>query len=461
MGNQKMRGMEKWSQKIRTEESINQESISDPEAILEIQEMNSLTIISSKVKQKYKPQQLQSIMILSKKIDENSEEYSIKETTKEKKYEIEMIPREKEPLISQKTEHFNITSLKRKAKPRNQIQELDGLEIINRRRRNIEKEDTRLKRKTLLIPQNIDKISIQSLIPKKEYKNVVQELDGIEIIKSMKEAPIPQCVDELVIPREYDMLLVKPTWNSLQIQGSGLNLLAIPRDIGLENQEVDEFEILGMEKPELYIESIEPISYDKPNVLQKIQVLIPIPDNNIQKQENWSIKGKQKPKVIPNKLMKNDRFRIYGLEKEEKKVVPNKVMKNDRFRIYGLEKEEKKVEPNKVMKNDRFRIYGLEKEEKVVEPNRVMKNDRFRIYGLEKEEKVVEPNRIMKSDRFRIYGLEKEEKIVEPNKVMKNDRFRINGIPKVEKVVEPNKVMKNDRFRIYGLEKEEKKNRTK
>ena len=310
-GNEKMRGIEKWSQKIRTEESINQESISDPEAILEIQEMNSLTIISSKVKQKFKPQQLQPIMILSKKMDENSEEYSIKETTKERKYELEMIPREKEPLILQKTEHFNITSLKRKAKPRNQIQELDGLEIINRKRRNVEAfekkveiEETRLRRKKLLIPQNIDKISIQSLIPKKEYNNVVQELDGIEIIRSMKEAPIPQCVDELVIPREYDMLLVKPTWNSLQIQGSGLNLLAIPRDIGLENQEVDEFEILGMEKPELYIESIEPISYDKPNVLQKIQVLIPIPDNSIQKLENWNIKGKPKPKVVPNKVMK-------------------------------------------------------------------------------------------------------------------------------------------------------------
>ena len=280
-------------------------------------------------------------MILSKKIDENSEEYSIKETTKEKKYELEMIPKEKEPLISQKTEHFNITSLKRKAKPRNQIQELDGLEIINRRRRNVEIlekveiEEKRLKRRQLLIPQNIDKINIQSLIPKKEYNNVVQELDGIEIIRSMKEAPIPQCVDELVIPREYDMLLVKPTWNSLQIQGSGLNLLAIPRDIGLENQEVDEFEILGMEKPELFVESLEPISYDKPNVLQKIQVLIPIPDNNIQRLENWNIKGKQKPKVAPNKVMKNDRFRIYGLEKEEKVVVPNKVMKNDRFRIYG------------------------------------------------------------------------------------------------------------------------------
>ena len=59
MGNDKMRNMEKWSQKIRTEESI-QESISDPEAVLEIQEMNALSIISSKIRPKNMCQHLQS-----------------------------------------------------------------------------------------------------------------------------------------------------------------------------------------------------------------------------------------------------------------------------------------------------------------------------------------------------------------------------------------------------------------
>jgi len=57
--------MEKYTQKIK-EESI-QETISDSEAVLEIQEMNSLSIISNIKKPKNICQHLQSVMILSKK----------------------------------------------------------------------------------------------------------------------------------------------------------------------------------------------------------------------------------------------------------------------------------------------------------------------------------------------------------------------------------------------------------
>ena len=466
MGNQKMRNMEQWTKKIKTEETISQESVSDPEAVLEIQAMNSLTIISNKTKPKNIPQHLHDFKILTKK---------------KKKYDLEVIPKEKEPLVLQRTEQINLTSLRRKQKPRYQIQELDGLEIINRKRRNInivkekeiekveQVEPTRLRRK-VFIAQNVDKICIKSLLRKKEYKNMIQELDGIEIIKAMKEPPIPQCVDELEIPREYDMLLVKPTWNSLQIQGSGLNLLSLPRDIGLENQEVDEFSILGMEKPELFIEPTEQFSYEKPNVLQKIQVLIPIPENSIEQLESFKIKGVQKPKVyiperkeqkiVPNKISKTERFRIYGIEKEEKKVFPNKITKNDRFRIYGVEKEEKRVEPNKIDKADRFRFFGKAKEEKRVEPNKIDKADRFRFFGKAKEEKKVEPNKIDKNDRFRFFGKAKEEKKVAPNKIDKADRFRFFGKAKEEKKeikVILNKIDKADRFRFFGKPKEEKK----
>ena len=457
MGNQKMRNMEQWTKKIKTEETISQESVTDPEAVLEIQAMNSLTIISNKTKPKNIPQHLHDFKILTKK---------------RKKYDLEVIPKEKEPLVLQRIEQINLTSLRRKQKPRNQIQELDGLEIINRKRRNvnivkekeIEKveqvEPTRLRRK-IFIAQNVDKICIKSLLRKKEYKNMIQELDGIEILKAMKEPPIPQCVDELEIPREYDMLLVKPTWNSLQIQGSGLNLLAMPRDLELENQEVDEFSIIGIEKPDLFIEPTEQFSYEKQNVLQKIQVLIPIPENSIEQLESFKIKGipksrvyiseKKEQKIVPNKISKNERFRIYGIEKEEKKVFPNKISKNDRFRIYGIEKEEKRVEPNKICKNDRFRIYGIEKEEKRVEPNKINKNDRFRIYGKPKEEKKIAPNKIDKADRFRIYGIEKKEIKVFPNKIDKGDRFRFFGKAKEEKKVIPNKVCKSERVQIDGI----------
>ena len=118
--------LEKYTQKIRKEES--QETISDSDAVLEIQEMNALSIISNKVKQKNICQHLQSLMILSKK---NEEE---------------------EPLIFQKIEEINITSIPNKS--RYKIQELDGLEIIS------------MKKIIKNIAQNVNKICLKSLAKK-------------------------------------------------------------------------------------------------------------------------------------------------------------------------------------------------------------------------------------------------------------------------------------------------------
>ena len=323
----------------KQEESV-QESISDPEAVLEIQEMNALSIISNKRKSKNICQHLQSLMILSTKKEEQIEEYSIKE--KEEK-NLEIIPVEKEPLIFQKIEQINYKSKPKPRKPRNQIQELDGLEIINYKRP---------KRKAIIkfSAQNIDKICLKSTMKKVEKKNAIQELDGIQIIKVGKKPNLPQCVDSLEIEREYDMLLVKPAWNSLKIQGSGLNLLAMPRDMGLENQEVDEFEILGMEKPALYIESLEKISYEKPVSLQKIKVLIPLPENTIEQPENFKIYGiKKEPEVkIVEKIVE---------KKVERKIAPNKITNTGKLLVKG----KTKVVKEKILKLDTFFIKGKEK----------------------------------------------------------------------------------------------------
>lgn len=110
---------------------------------------------------------------------------------------------EEEPLIFQKIEEINITSIPNKS--RYKIQELDGLEIIS------------MKKIIKNIAQNVNKICLKSLAKKESY-NMIQELDGFEILKLEKGPQVPQCVDELEIQREYDMLLVKPTWNSLQFK---------------------------------------------------------------------------------------------------------------------------------------------------------------------------------------------------------------------------------------------------
>ena len=280
--------LEKYSQKIKREESA-QETISDSDAVLEIQEMNALSIISNKIKPQNICQHLQSLMILSKKNEE-------------------------EDFIFQKIEEINITSIINK--PRNQIQELDGFEIISR------------KRKTTNI--------------------MIQELDGFEILRIEKNPHIPQCVDELNIEREYDMLLVKPTWNSLQIQGSGLNLLAIPKDMAVENQEVDEFEIIGKSKPKIKpvfsIQSRDKITLLKTVIPQKISVLVPVPKNIIKQGERFGFRGikkepeikyierfiKEKIEVIPNEIEIIDKIELKGEEMpdqvhiEQKEFVPIK-----------------------------------------------------------------------------------------------------------------------------------------
>ena len=465
----------------KQEESV-QESISDPEAVLEIQEMNALSIISNKRKSKSICQHLQSLMILSTRKEEQIEEYSIKE--KEEKNNIEIIPVEKEPLIFQKIEQINYKSRPKPRKAKNQIQELDGLEIINYKRPKL---DLKRKTKIKLSTQNIDKICLKSM-KKIEKNNAIQELDGLQILKAGKKPNVAQCVDELEIEREYDMLLVKPTWNSLQIQGSGLNLLAIPRDMGLENQEVDEFEILGMEKPALYIESLEKISYEKPKSLQKIQVLIPLPQNNIEKLDNFKIYGtkkapqikivekevqrkagpnkivnsgklliKGKAKIIKEKILKLDTFFIKGKEKLEnkkvvkpgsfkikgkEKVVKNTITKQDKFII----KRKDKIDNNQIINSEMIEKKGKEKKEF---KNKIIKNDKIEYKG--KEMKKVGQNRIMKNEKIEYRG--KGKKKVVPNKIIKNEKIEYKG--KGKKTVK-NKIFRNDKIQINGLEIEEK-----
>ena len=461
----------------RQEESV-QESITDPEAVLEIQEMNALSIISKKSKTKNICQHLQSLMILSSKKEEQIEEYSIKE--KEEK-NIEIIPVEKEPLIFQKIEQINYKSRPKPRKPMNQIQELDGLEIINYRRPKV---DLKRKVKVKFSPENIDKICLKSTLKKPEKKkNTIQELDGLEILKKAKKPNLPQCVDELEIEREYDMLLVKPTWNSLQIQGSGLNLLALPRDMGLENQEVDEFEILGMEKPELFIESLDKLSFEKAKTLEQIQVLITMPKNKIEKRDNIRIYGRKKEqevkivekivekkiekKVAPNRILKGDNITLNGMPKVEKKVVPNRIYKVDKITLNGMQKVEKKVVPNRIFKVDKIALYGKKKVEKKVVPNRIFKVDKITLKGKKK----VDIKKKVNEEMFQIDGLEKEdnneiiyvddikllgkEKKVVKNKIVKNDKIQFKGA--VKKVIK-NKIDKKDKIQLKGKEKKVFKN---
>ena len=260
-----------YNEDMRIEEALNQEDLTDPDAVLEIQEMNALSIISNKPKFKNICQHLQSLMILAKKFYE--------------------------PFIFQKIEEINITSLVRKKKL--YIEELDGLEIIN-------------------LTRNPKPEKYESKIIK-HHRNVIQELDGFEIIKPTKPKNTPQCIDDIEIPREYDMLLVKPVWNSLKVSGSGLNLIAEQRKAVIENQELEEFTIHGKEKP---------------------KIVQPIKVNKISKIENFDIKGVEKEEKI--KIVEKI------VEKVVEKVEPKKekeiflIGKVESINLEGIPKEEVK-----------------------------------------------------------------------------------------------------------------------
>ena len=403
---------EKYSQKIKKEESA-QETISDSEAVLEIQEMNALSIISNKIKPKNICQHLQSLMILSKK---NEEE---------------------EPLIFQKIEEINITSIVHK--PRNQIQELDGLEIISMRRmpRNV--------------AQNVDKISIKSA--HKEGHNMIQELDGLEIIRLEKGPYTPQCVDELEIMREYDMLLVKPTWNSLQIQGSGLNLLAISRDMELENQEIDEFEILGKDKPLPCIQSLDKFTIIKSIIPQKIQVLLPIPENSIKKGERFTYLGVEKEPEIKY---------IERVIQEKKEVIPNEIATLERIELKG---EQKEVIPNEIDILERIELKGEKKEEYVPVKRKgfVEKINKTIITKKEEKKEEIKPEiKPLEMENIESLEINKEYETVKPivlekidwnkmTKPIKSTKLLIKGIPHIEKEIEKEKEI------VKEIEKEKEK----
>ena len=370
----------------------NKESISDSSGILEIQEMNALSIISNKKRYTNICQHLTSLTIFS----QGKEEENV-------------------PLIFQKIEEINITSIIPEQKNKNKIQELDGLEIIN-----VEKNGYKN------IIQKMDKIYIKSY--KKNYqenKIIVQELDGLEILKSEKLPYIPQCVDELLIPREYDMLLVKPKYNTiLQIQGSGLNLLSTRKNIiELENQELDEFIIPGKKnkKKELMIQSQEKIIFD-----------ISLPENMITKMERFSLKGEINKALLNMNIEKIENFEIK--EKNENKISEkiewNKIIKPIKTtKVLIKNKDSNEKIPKKIITKEETetieRVYINNKkwDKEITKP---IKTTKLIIKGI-KFQVIWNNLNIEKKDKINLSSKEKEELITESfafNLEHNNKKFR-------------------------------------
>ena len=261
-----------------------------------------------------------------------------------KRKEVEEIMRKKTEKISKlEIQEMGLLSIiSKKQKKNNLCQHLESLMIYPK------------EKKSFLIFQKIEEIAITSHAIK--FENEIQELDGLQIInikKNKKKTLQEQCLNGLEIRREYDMLLVKPVWDSLKIQGAGLNLIAIKKEVELENQAVDEFELIAKEKTK--------------NIMKKIN--------------SFKISGKIKLKA--DFKINRERIKIIGLPKEE--INWNEInapLKSSRFLIkHNYEKREPNIEINwddiiKPIKTTKLYVKGKKPKINLL---KVVKRDKFHL----------------------------------------------------------------------------------
>ena len=280
----------------------------------------------------------------------NAENYEEMRRIKKMREEKEIIRRKMEKIANFEIQEMGLLSIITKKPKKNIVcQHLESIMILS---------------KVKLPPmkfQKIEEINITSETIK--ARNEIQELDGLEIIHYKKEKKLEQqCLNGLEIQREYDMLLVKPQWHSLKIQGTGLNLLAIQREVALENQEIDEIELRGKEQPE------------------KIKVIMPVAPNKMQRINTIKMLGKVKKK--PYFTINRERIRLDGEEMEEKidwneLNMPIKTTKLLLRRNYEKVKPKKEKDWNMMIKPIKSTKLSVKGKEKKVNLLKMVKKDKF------------------------------------------------------------------------------------
>jgi len=124
--------------------------------------------------------------------------------------DIQLLSAPKAPLTIENVDYLSIQidqRLKaRKSSPENFIiDERDSVEILS-------------EPKEPLQAEYIDELNIQGNI---RPENEIQLIDQMEILPIERKNLIVQNIDELLILRDYDQLLMKPIWDSLEVQASG------------------------------------------------------------------------------------------------------------------------------------------------------------------------------------------------------------------------------------------------
>ena len=187
--------------------------------------------------------------------------------------DVQLISGPKAPLIIEQQDYLSIKTSQilktRKKIEKYNVDERDNIKISS------------IPRETLK-SEYIDELVIQGY---NRPENEIQLIDQMEILPIERRNLLVQNIDNLVILRDYDNLNinVKPIWDSLDVQVSGgLNLVS-HKDLGLECQEIDNFEIIGsINIPILeqeYINSIEIVERNSSINRQRNSLLIECMDD--------------------------------------------------------------------------------------------------------------------------------------------------------------------------------------
>ena len=163
--------------------------------------------------------------------------------------EVQLLSAPKAPLIIESLDFISIEKDQRLLRGKNDrqynLEERDNIKILA-----MEKDP--------LKAEYIDELYIQGY---NKPENEIQLIDQMEILPIERSDLIIQNIDNIFIVKDYDKLIMKPIWDSLDVQASGgLNLVS-HKDLRLERQEIDNFEIIGSIRQAIleqeYINSIE------------------------------------------------------------------------------------------------------------------------------------------------------------------------------------------------------------
>ena len=118
-------------------------------------------------------------------------------------------------------------------------------------------------------------------------KNYPEKIPDLTILSKEKENPVLQNIDDLYLPASYDMLYMRPSWSSLDVQAlGGLNLLVNSLDLGLERQEISNIQKTGLKnKTNDWNLLITPEAVDEFKIIdpkvenEEVELLVEVLDN--------------------------------------------------------------------------------------------------------------------------------------------------------------------------------------